>query len=249
VTSIAFTSLFLGLVLGTHPVGVAVEGPATQVAFEVDGRPAGQVAKQPWTAQLDLGRDLEPHELVARALDAGGREVARVEQWLNVPRPPSEASLLLETNAEGKAVSARLTWQSLLGTPPRSIEITLELASPRFYHLDTCFCPLAGGKVLYHPAAFTSAALAAIHARVAPNDRIEASEAEAAAFCVNAVNLGSQIVMAKAPASLRRKLAGLGYALNEVDLAPFILSGGAAYCMTLRLDRASGPQAAVLAAE
>ena len=125
-TSIAFTSLFLGLVLGTHPVGVAVEGPATQVAFEVDGRPAGQVAKQPWTAQLDLGRDLEPHELVARALDAGGREVARVEQWLNVPRPPSEASLLLETNAEGKAVSARLTWQSLLGTPPRSIEITLD---------------------------------------------------------------------------------------------------------------------------
>jgi len=125
----------------------------------------------------------------------------------------------------------------------------LELASPRFYHLDTCFCPLAGGKVLYHPAAFTSAALAAIRARVAPNDRIEASDAEAAAFCVNAVNLGSRIVMAKAPASLRRKLAGLGYALSEVDLAPFILSGGAAYCMTLRLDRASGPQAAVLAAE
>jgi hypothetical protein len=27
----------------------------------------------------------------------------------------------------------------------------------------------------------------------------------------------------------------------EVDLAPFILSGGGAYCMTLRLDRAALP--------
>ncbi|MDQ5871318.1 MAG: hypothetical protein M3547_03830 [Acidobacteriota bacterium] len=31
-TSIAFTSLFLGLVLGVQPVGVAVEGPAASVA-------------------------------------------------------------------------------------------------------------------------------------------------------------------------------------------------------------------------
>lgn len=125
-TSIAFTSLFLGLVLGTHPVGVAIEGPASQVAFEVDGRPAGTAGKQPWSADLDLGRDLAPHELVARALDSGGREVARAEQWLNVPRQPSEASLLLETNAEGRAVAARLTWQSLLGTPPRSIVLTFD---------------------------------------------------------------------------------------------------------------------------
>src|SRR6185437_8725083 len=33
--------------------------------------------------------------------------------------------------------------------------VALELASPRFYHLDTCFCPLAGGHVLYYPPAFT----------------------------------------------------------------------------------------------
>ena len=30
-TSIVFTSLFLGLVLGTHPVGVAVWGPTASV--------------------------------------------------------------------------------------------------------------------------------------------------------------------------------------------------------------------------
>lgn len=121
--------------------------------------------------------------------------------------------------------------------------VPLELATDRFYHLDTCFCPLAGGKVLYYPPAFTPEARAAIRAHVAEADRIEASDEEAAAFCVNAVNLDSRIIMARAPGSLREKLAAAGYALTEVDLAPFILSGGAAYCMTLRIDRASAPAA------
>lgn len=117
--------------------------------------------------------------------------------------------------------------------------VGLQLASPRFYHLDTCFCPLEGGKLLYYPAAFTSAALSAIHAHVAPADRIEASDAEAAAFCVNAVNIGRTVIMAKAPESLRHKLAAHGFVLSEVELSPYILSGGGAYCMTLRLDRTS----------
>ena len=117
--------------------------------------------------------------------------------------------------------------------------VGLQLATDRFYHLDTCFCPLAGGKLLYHPPAFTSGSLATIHAHVCPEDRIEATDEEANAFCVNAVNIGHQIVMAKAPESLRRKLGALGYSLTEIDLGPFILSGGGAYCMTLRLDRCS----------
>lgn len=127
--------------------------------------------------------------------------------------------------------------------------VGLELASDRFYHLDTCFCPLAGGQVLYYPAAFTPKALAEIHARVPEDLRIVASDEEAAAFCVNAVNIGSTVIMARAPDSLRQKLAARGYALVETDLSPFILSGGAAYCMTLRLDRTSAPAPAVLAAE
>ncbi len=126
--------------------------------------------------------------------------------------------------------------------------VALELASERFYHLDTCFCPLAGGNVLFYPPAFTPAALAEIHRRVPEAQRIEASDEEAAAFCVNAVNVGTQIVMAKAPASLKAKLASRGYHLCEVDLSPFMLSGGAAYCMTLRLDRSS-TERAVQAAE
>src|SRR5579859_428619 len=127
--------------------------------------------------------------------------------------------------------------------------VGLELVSERFYHLDTCFCPLSGGQVLYHPDAFTPAALAEIRARLAPGDRIEATAEEAAAFCVNAVNLGETLVMARAPESLRGKLQAHGYSLVEVDLTPFIRSGGAAYCMTLRLDRTSAARPAILAAE
>lgn len=127
--------------------------------------------------------------------------------------------------------------------------VPLELASDRFYHLDTCFCPLAGRKVLYYPAAFTDEALAVIRERLPEGQRIEASADEAAAFCVNAVNFGDQLIMARAPATLRAKLEAHGYRLTEIDLDPFILSGGAAYCMTLRLDRTSDPRPAILAAE
>jgi arginine dihydrolase len=127
--------------------------------------------------------------------------------------------------------------------------VALELASDRFYHLDTCFCPLAGGEVLYYPDAFTPAAQATIRQRVPQAQRIEATPEEAARFCVNAVNLGAELIMARAPETLRAKLQAYGYRLMEVDLDPFILSGGAAYCMTLRLDRTSQSSAAILAAE
>lgn len=117
--------------------------------------------------------------------------------------------------------------------------VPLQLASPRFYHLDTCFCPLAGGEVLYYPPAFTEASLAEIERRVAPEQRLIASEADAAAFCVNAVNIGRDVVMARPAAHVKALLEGRGYRVHGVDLDPFILSGGGAYCMTLRLDRTS----------
>jgi hypothetical protein len=126
VTSIAFTSLFLGLVMGVHPVGVAVEGPAAAVAIELDGRSVGQVAREPWSLDVDLGRDLAPHELVARALDPAGRELSRTQQWLNVPRPPAEVTLLLERNALGEPMAVRVTWQSLLGGTPARVNVTFD---------------------------------------------------------------------------------------------------------------------------
>jgi N-dimethylarginine dimethylaminohydrolase len=117
--------------------------------------------------------------------------------------------------------------------------VALELATNQFYHLDTCFCPLSGGEVLFYPPAFTPEALAKIHAHVAPEQRLQASADDAAAFCVNAVNIGRTVVMARAPEHVRGLLTERGYSVSDVNLDPFILSGGGAYCMTLRLDRVS----------
>ena len=121
--------------------------------------------------------------------------------------------------------------------------VELELATPKFYHLDTCFCPLPGGEILYYPPAFTPASQRAIKDRVAASQLIEASDEDAARFCVNAVAFDRTVVMAKAADRLRGVLDERGYKLAEVDLMPFIMSGGGAYCMTLRLDRSSRAEA------
>jgi N-dimethylarginine dimethylaminohydrolase len=114
--------------------------------------------------------------------------------------------------------------------------VHLPLATEQFYHLDTCFCPLSGGEILYYPSALTAEARRRLHDLVPTHMLIEATAEDAAAFCVNAVSLNRTIIMASPPLPLRDRLSELGYDVLGVDLAPFILSGGGAFCMTLRLD-------------
>lgn len=140
--------------------------------------------------------------------------------------------------------SSATSIEAISATFKRDI-VRLELASERFYHLDTCFCPLSGGEVLFYPPALTPASLRRVHAHTTQEERVEASREGAAAFCVNAVNIGRTIIMAKAPRRLRERLEARGYRLVEIDLSPFMLSGGAAYCMTLRLDRRSNARATI----
>jgi N-dimethylarginine dimethylaminohydrolase len=121
----------------------------------------------------------------------------------------------------------------------------LELVSPRFYHLDVCFCPLSGGEIFYYPPAFSAASLAAIRDVVAPEDLIEATDEDAARFNVNAINIDDRLVMARASPNLVARLAERGYRVSEVDLPPFIMSGGGAYCLALRLDNCSAEAAAL----
>jgi N-dimethylarginine dimethylaminohydrolase len=115
--------------------------------------------------------------------------------------------------------------------------VTLPLASANFYHLDTAFCALPCGAVIYYPDAFTKAALAAIHARVAPAERIALTRADAERFAANAVCAGQTIVLSSASAVLRGALEERGYKVVETPLDVFQKSGGSACCLTLRLDR------------
>lgn len=128
--------------------------------------------------------------------------------------------------------------------------LSLELVSPSFYHLDTCLCVLPRGEVLWYPAAFSDESQRLLRA-VVGGDSIEASDEDATRFAVNAVGIGDEIVLCHASPRLRRDLAGRGYRVRVVALDAFNRSGGAACCLTLRLDQCSrrrAPGARTLAA-
>jgi N-dimethylarginine dimethylaminohydrolase len=119
--------------------------------------------------------------------------------------------------------------------------VALELVSSRYYHLDTCFVPLSGGEILYYAPAFSKLALATIRERVPADALIAASDEDAASFSVNAVNIGREIIAAAPSPRLAGELKERGYSVITVPLRPFIMAGGGAYCMTLRLDLSSSP--------
>ena len=112
----------------------------------------------------------------------------------------------------------------------------LELVDPRFYPLDSCLCVLSGGEALYYPPAFSADARAGLLQRVGPGFLIEAGDDDAHHLAVNAVCLGRDVVLCHASARLRATLAERGYRVHVVPLESFNRSGGAAYCLTLRLD-------------
>lgn len=114
--------------------------------------------------------------------------------------------------------------------------IGLELADPSFYHLDTAFCPLPSGDIIYYPGAFTPAAHGVIEERVAPTERIELDRNDALKFAANAVSFDHCIVLSSCTDTLRRKLEERSFAVIATPLHAFLRSGGSACCLTLRLD-------------
>ncbi len=125
-THIAFLTLFLGLTTGAQPFEIAVTGRADAVEVVLDGTVAARLTGPPWTGKIDFGADLTPHELVARALGADGRELASTGQWINMPRPAAEVEVALEEQRPGKPGHVLLTWENLTHQPPLSSTVTLD---------------------------------------------------------------------------------------------------------------------------
>ncbi len=114
--------------------------------------------------------------------------------------------------------------------------LSLRLIDDRFYHLDTCFCPLSGGYLLYYPGAFDSYSNHIIEGRVPAEKRIAIAEADAINFACNSVNVGQKVVMNKASDSLKQRLGDAGFEVIETPLTEFLKAGGAAKCLTLRIN-------------
>jgi N-dimethylarginine dimethylaminohydrolase len=112
--------------------------------------------------------------------------------------------------------------------------LPLELVDTRFYHLDTCFCPLAPGEAIYYPAAFDAYGQKVLRRNVAR--LLPVCDAEAQRFGCNAVVIGKTVVVNTGCEQLARNLRTWGYTPVTVELDEFLKAGGSAKCLTLRLD-------------
>lgn len=113
--------------------------------------------------------------------------------------------------------------------------VSIRLTDSRFYHIDTAFCPLTDGYLLYHPPAFDYESRLAIEKRVPSEKRIVVDTEDAGNFACNAVNVGEEIFVHKASGALKSRIQERGFKLHETDLSEFLKSGGSAKCLTLRL--------------
>ena len=121
--------------------------------------------------------------------------------------------------------------------------VALELVDPRFYHLATCFCVLPRGDILWFRPALSAASQVLVEELAGRDRLIDASEDDAHHLAVNSVSLGDDVVLCHASERLRAQLRERGYRPHVVSLDSFNRSGGAAYCLTLRLDVSTRPEA------
>ncbi len=112
--------------------------------------------------------------------------------------------------------------------------LPMELVDPRFYHLDTCFCPLAPGWAIYYPGAFDEYGRSVLRDRI-PH-LIEVAPEEAISFTCNAVVVGRTVVLNRGAPKLADTLRDAGFTTRPLEFSEFIKSGGSAKCLTLRLD-------------
>jgi len=122
--------------------------------------------------------------------------------------------------------------------------VSLRLADERFYHLDTCLCPLERGYLLYYPRAFDADSIIQIEQLVPPEKRIAVSGDDAALFACNVINIGDHVILNMASPELKERLGHAGFEVIETPLDEFLKAGGAAKCLALWLNNRAPANAA-----
>lgn len=112
----------------------------------------------------------------------------------------------------------------------------LSLLQTRYYHLDTCFCPLEGGFLLYYPDAFDNASVAAIESLVPADFRLAVPDDDAVHFACNAINIGRTVILNKMSDSSKQWLAERSFQVVETPTSEFLKAGGSTKCLSLRLS-------------
>jgi len=101
--------------------------------------------------------------------------------------------------------------------------VSIRLTDERFYHIDTCFCPLTDGFLMYHPPAFDY-------------DSIIVDTFDAGNFACNAINIDDRVILHRASDPLKARLMLAGFKVHEVELTEFLKAGGSAKCLSLKLN-------------
>ena len=87
---------------------------------------------------------------------------------------------------------------------------------PRFYHLDTCFCPLATDLALFYPGAFDEYGISVLRDRIP--GLIEVAAEEAISFSCNAVVVGRTVILNEGALKLAADLEQRGFAVRPLRL-------------------------------
>ena len=109
---------------------------------------------------------------------------------------------------------------------------SIKLVDSRFYHLDTCFCPLNDKLAMVYNEAFENGF------KNQPADigeLIEVNEEDALKFACNSVVIGEHVIMPSGCEETANKVAEHGFKVHLTDMSEFMKSGGACKCLTLEL--------------
>lgn len=179
---------------------------------------------------LEGGGDLIWHPRVARAPGSPERAVFAGSGV----RVPSPAKVL--TNSQ--QIYAGYGFRSTIGGVRRFagameelgiLVVPVELTDSRFYHLDTCFCPLNKEAALIYPGAFAPSSLRVLHEHW---DRLhEITESEAERFAANGIVAGGNYLTPCVTTNLEKILDRESLKPVIVDTSEFEKSGGSCYCM------------------
>lgn len=112
--------------------------------------------------------------------------------------------------------------------------LSLELIDPRWYHLDTAFCPLPDHTIMWYPYAFSNDSRQLI--KDSFQNHIVVDDEDAASFACNAIVIDNCIYIPKNK-NTSDKLRKLGYTVYEFDMSEFMKAGGACKCLVLFLER------------
>jgi N-dimethylarginine dimethylaminohydrolase len=115
--------------------------------------------------------------------------------------------------------------------------VSLKLADSRFYHLDTCFCPLNETTALYAPNAFDEESLETIKKRV--KHLVAVDPKIAGSFVCNAMPLAGHLIATPSVADLSERIRATGLEPLGLPMTEYMKSGGAVRCLSLPLDLGS----------